>query len=606
QDGLPLAGTGPAQPPQFVNLGNPQFPAGGTVADTFRFAINPPARFQITPVFPDLVLEALVCVKDALGNPLLTRPCPQAIDVQDPGVLSVNYRMEPVGLRIYDPNKLGPDGKNGAQADGDRGDLALALQSRNDRAIAQLNGQPNANTVINGTRFPPQINAGGVAAGDPFTPMIRTYTGDKVRVKIQAGGHEEEHNATIYGMKWLQAGSGHGKAPNSGWRNAQAAGISEQFTLDVPVVPSTQNVASSDYFYSVDAGNDGWWSGMWGIVRTYNTNRNDLFKLPTSQVPVRIANGNQFNQRGACPNAAPVRTYDITAVLANNVLTNAVGAKIPTAADAGTIINGNTNSPINLGDVATMHVGAPLNPAGGTLVYNHRNATIGGQTIPPDVPGGEVLVLPGHQGALHDPTAILYVQTDDLVPQGAANTPANRRNMAIPVLLRAGAPVEPVVLRAAAGECLSVVLRNRLPAVVPDLATLSMIQGVVKRDRFVGAGNPAVQQGATTFNANLFRPSGTVGVTPGLLAFDVNRDSGIVIGSNPVGNARVQPGGNKTFFWYAGDLSATKSGGQYTLVATPVEFGGANILPADRVKQGAKSLVGAISVEPVGATWAEN
>ena len=51
-------------------------------------------------------------------------------------MLVVNYRNEPVGLRIFDPNKLGPDGKPGMQADGERGDLAFALQSRTDRAIA--------------------------------------------------------------------------------------------------------------------------------------------------------------------------------------------------------------------------------------------------------------------------------------------------------------------------------------------------------------------------------------------------------------------------------------------------------------------------------------
>ncbi len=90
------------------------------------------------------------------------------------------------------------------QADGDKGDLAFALQSRTDRAIAALNVQPTAATIINGTKFPPPINAGGVNAGDPFTPMMRTYSGDLVRVKIQAGGHEEEHNATIHGLKWLQ------------------------------------------------------------------------------------------------------------------------------------------------------------------------------------------------------------------------------------------------------------------------------------------------------------------------------------------------------------------------------------------------------------------
>ena len=37
----------------------------------------------------------------------------------------------------------------------------------------------------------------------------------------------------------------------------------------------------------------------------------------------------------------------------------------------------------------------------------------------------------------------------------------------------------------------------------PDLATYTMIQGVVKRDRF----DP---EGSTTFNVNLFRPSSWV------------------------------------------------------------------------------------------------
>jgi hypothetical protein len=30
----------------------------------------------------------------------------------------VNYRNEPLALRVYDPNKVGPDGKRGMQADG--------------------------------------------------------------------------------------------------------------------------------------------------------------------------------------------------------------------------------------------------------------------------------------------------------------------------------------------------------------------------------------------------------------------------------------------------------------------------------------------------------
>ena len=154
----------------------------------------------------------------------------------------MNYRNEPVGFRVYDPPGSGPDGKPGTQADGFGGDLAFALQSRTDRKIARLNVQPTpgAAGAINGTQFPPPLNAGGVTAGDPFTPLLRAYFGDPVRIKIQAGGHEESHSASINGMKWLQGGSGFGFAPNSGWRNSQHAGISEQFTFASPDHPGPE------------------------------------------------------------------------------------------------------------------------------------------------------------------------------------------------------------------------------------------------------------------------------------------------------------------------------------------------------------------------------
>jgi hypothetical protein len=597
QDGLPLAGTGPGAGPVVANTGNVDF--NNNPADAFRFAINPPARAQINPVFPDLVLEVAGGILP--GCP--TRPCPQAIDVQDPGIMVVNYRHEPVGLRIYDPAKFGPDGKRGMQADGERGDLAFALQSRIDRVIPRMNAQPTAATVINGTRFPPPINivaGSAVNAGDPFTPMMRTYAGDVVRVKMQAGGDEEEHNATVFGMKWLQAGSGHGRAPNSGWRSAQAAGISEQFTLAIPVVPS-KLTGSLDYGYSMDASHDGWWNGMWGILRAYNTQQPTLPPLPTSAVPIKIANANNFITNTTCPvngpdgRPTPVRNYDITAVLANAALTNALGVTIP-AKGFGNFVADNS-------------VGGGLNPLGGTLVYNHRDATVGGQVICDLL---ECFTLPLHQGPLHDPTAILYVRTADLNANGT---------------LKAGVPVEPLVLRAAAGECVNVTLRNRLPALAtigltdvngnpiinpatglqvtglnstaPDLATYTTVQGVVKRDRFAQAG-----LGATRFDMNLFRPSSWVGLSPQLVSFDVERDGGVLVGKNADGQALVQPGANKKFTWYAGDLSAMQvAGKQFQLFATPVELGGASLLPADRVKQGAKSLVGALVVEPRGATW---
>jgi len=42
------------------------------------------------------------------------------------------------------------------------------------------------------------------------------------------------------------------------------------------------------------------------------------------------------------------------------------------------------------------------------------------------------------------------------------------------------------------------------------------------------------------------------------------------------------------------------------LTASPIEFGGFNLNPADKIKQGQKGLIGAGVIEPVDATWPSN
>jgi hypothetical protein len=73
----------------------------------------------------------------------------------------------------------------------------------------------------------------------------------------------------------------------------------------------------------------------------------------------------------------------------------------------------------------------------------------------------------------------------------------------------------------------------------------------------------------------------------------------------------VAPGKSQTFRWYAGDLRAVSQGAgtllrRVNFIATPIEFGGSNINPADVMKQGAKGLVGALVIGPQGATITEN
>lgn len=529
-------------------------------ANSFRAAVNTSVRKTANPVFPDVVRTASDCGDGTL------RPCPEAISADDPGFFVTNYRNEPIGWRVFDPNKLGPDFKSGAQADGKAGDLAFALQSRTDRKIPELN------TTLGNTPYP--ALTGGILPGDPYTPMIRAYAGDLIRIKSQAGGDEEEHNFSLPGIKWLQGGSGHGRAPNSGWRGSQHRGISEQFTFAAPIGPfadSTQSLVTADYAYTHNTSMDGWWTGVWGLMRSYNFAQANLFKLPTTKVPQMPANATQFT--GVCPRTAPVRNFALVAVLANTALRNAVGATIPS----------NVNP--------TDNVGAVLNPAGGTLVYNPRSTAL---APPPSVAHpGEPAPPPGvpRSGPLHDPTAILLVHAADLGADGK---------------LKANAPVEPLVMRATAGECIVVRLTNRLPAQMPDLAGYQQMMAVVPRDK----NDPA---GVTWFGNNLIRPSSYIGLSPQLVAHDVTK-AGLAVGKNKVEpesniGPLVAPGKTQTFRWYAGDLQSVNAASGLlqlvNIVATPIEFGGANLGPADVIKHGQKGFIGALVIGPQGATITE-
>jgi hypothetical protein len=105
-------------------------------ADFFD-AVNPSVR-QEPPqaLLPDLFWLPNQCPG---GVP---RPCPEAISADDPGTYVVNYRNEPIGLRVFDPltdtDPVAP-GVQPGQTVGEAGDLARAFQTRTDRAIADLN-----------------------------------------------------------------------------------------------------------------------------------------------------------------------------------------------------------------------------------------------------------------------------------------------------------------------------------------------------------------------------------------------------------------------------------------------------------------------------------
>jgi len=688
-DGRPLPEEAPGQI-HVINQPNPfnvTVATAPTLQDTWQNTINPPLKLEA--MFPDVVTAHGACPGGTAAaptnfDPNVPRPCAEAINISHSSMWVVNYRNEPVALRVFDPSKTGPDGQNGMQADGPAGDLAMAFQSRNDRAISQFNTRFGDTPYPTGAGAPYcSGNDGDLincdrGVGDPFTPIMRAYEGDEVKVKIQVGATEEQHQTTVHGLKWLSNGSGFGRSPNSGWRNFQSHGISEQFSLQAPLTPALQQAGQTvDYLYAQDASRDGIWMGTWGVLRTYGNKRSDLVVLgdnPDVNKTTDFANKKDFS--GVCPNDAPVTSYDVTAVVVNDVLQNHLGVTIP-----------DNQNPVD-------NVGGTLDPLGGTLVYNRRGTTVPTVTVEE---AGVVQTFAGGDGPLNDPTAMMYVRTEDLMGKAEAwaqmNDPEdcfnqkgrnkgkfnptlancdvapadlegcqsssgsgyNAKLNTCPIVLRPDAPVEPLVLRANAGDCIDVTLRNRLvneQAVTTDtgeklfyssgapvFADLGKnrtfykadLTTVVERNNVTFDLPPDLAgwqdmmwmatrhiQGAGVnaemhfFNNNLIRPGSYAGLHPQLVEYDASRDDGIAVGRNQPQIAA--PGGTATMKFYAGDISyvpvATGCKGKnkrcFEIVDTPIEFGASNLLSADRIKQPQKGLFGALVIEPQGAIVTED
>lgn len=456
--------------------GSPQLP--DDISDPDQ-AVNPAGVVEVG--LPFLLARPPQCP----GGP--EPPCPELISADDPGAMVVNYRNEPLALRVRDP-----DTNEQASEVNFSGDLSAAFSSLVDRADDRFDVQPD---------FYPDLTS-DLDPRDPFTSMFRAFEGDRVQVRILVGAHEEGHNFNVHGVRWLFEPSWE----ESGYRNTQMMGISEHFEFDITTVPELSKKGSADFLWAGSQSQQNLWTGTWGLMRVYKNNADDLQVLPSNpDARMNFENKNAFS--GICPEAAPEREFDVTAVLAKDALDE------------------------------------------GTLVYNPRT---------------------NQGGKLHDPTAILYVQSDDLDQQGK---------------LKPDVPVEPLILRANAGDCIELTLRNELPdfgTPMPDLDGFSTLPMIVD-----------------DFNNNQVSPSRRVGLHPQLLSYDVLLSDGAWVGRNK--ENLVDPGKSETYTWYAGILEPQPD---ESMEPVPVEFGATNLVPSDRIQHAAHGAVGSLVIEPEGATWA--
>lgn len=146
---------------------------------------------------------------DRKGDPLNPPAVPGSHD--DPGVMGINYRSEPMRERL----------------------------KRHDD---------------------PAYIFSSFVHGDPATPILETYPGDEIMIRLLDGAHEEQHAFNVAGMAWRKELAD----PRSPLAASQTLGISEAFNLNI-----TEPYQAGDYLYYF-GGIDDAWLGLWGIIRAYD------------------------------------------------------------------------------------------------------------------------------------------------------------------------------------------------------------------------------------------------------------------------------------------------------------------------------------------------
>lgn len=510
----PSIAPGYADPPNAVNpnWGSNLTLANGQYAGNIGTPGGPPQQ-QVNGLF--------------LGNPTQFgngAPYPSLVSTRANGTYSANYRNEPVPLRV-------------ASGNAQQTDLAYAFSSI-ERADKQLNVQPPPTQAISpGSpyNFPPYLippGAGGPQETDPFTPLIRGYTGDDIQIRTLVGAHLQPHAFTIHGVKWLAQPS----YMNSGYRNVQGMGLSEhfemRFKMPSAVAPRTGTKVSpgADYFYSVSTGAVGLSNGAWGIMRSYDA----VVGTPPPD-PM-----------------TPSWETDYMLPLVNNPKPK---QHVPI----------NFEDQFNKAKRKREFVVHAMNQA---LNYNPR------ANDPYVGPDGIIFVLKEE------------TQNGKLVP-----VPPSGR-------------IEPLVLRAAAGEWIKVTLKNDFNSNNPTFG---------KKIAFP-FGNDVPFNGLND-DPDLqpigMKISKQVGLHPQLVEFDVTAANGINVGLNPdstAGPLNKQHPNEVTYYWYAGEFKrdghgqiVIKKDGQ--VAATPIEFGATNLVGADLVLQTSFGLVGSLVIEPEGSSW---
>jgi FtsP/CotA-like multicopper oxidase with cupredoxin domain len=240
-------------------------PAGSTYHDpkTGKVLKSGTQAIIKVPGLPDfreffLAVHDFAFLFDKNGKPLNPPNIPGSAD--DPGVMGINYKSEPLKYR--------------------KGDPAYAFSS--------------------------------FVHGDPVTPIMEAYAGDPVRIRLLDGAHEEQHSFNMKGLRW------HSEPANklSPLVSQQTLGISEAFNFHLD-----EKYKAGDYLYYF-GGEDDLWLGLWGIFRAHEKIVSNL--LPLDDRTIMISQNKPLLKKDKVPpkvaflpdlpKGATMRKFEISAI----------------------------------------------------------------------------------------------------------------------------------------------------------------------------------------------------------------------------------------------------------------------------------------------------
>ncbi|MDD7942864.1 multicopper oxidase domain-containing protein [Actinomycetospora lutea] len=207
-----------------------------TAWDGAEAVVVPPTNTGVSP-FRDFCLAVgdFVPLLDQGGRPL--NPPGELGGFDDPGSMAVNYRSAPLTFRGPDPSTW------------------FTTQHDSPPEDQNVGPEPEVEGEV-------EVEVEGPVAGAlPDTPTIRSYPGERLRIRLIQGSHEEQHSFVMHGMRWPREWHN----PRSVLINQQTLGISEVFTLDVdPAARSPYGLG--DHLWRFNNIDDTW-LGCWGLWR---------------------------------------------------------------------------------------------------------------------------------------------------------------------------------------------------------------------------------------------------------------------------------------------------------------------------------------------------